>query len=237
MSDLKYRRLRVAGRILAAVFLGFLVLSSVGVIISIAHIRQLAILSQPWAEGFLSHTSMWLFSLILILIVSKGKLRSYGFCVGNEYRMATMIILGTFTGIALEVVLKAIPNSATSIELNYTFTQTILFVWMYASISEEVLTRGLIQSFLAPLSRYKMSFASVRISLPVLVSALFFGLMHLGLLTTGAAWPPVLCYVIFASVLGLIAGYQRERTGSIIPAIIVHIFGNIGGYCMSMLLK
>ncbi|MCK4302206.1 MAG: CPBP family intramembrane metalloprotease [candidate division Zixibacteria bacterium] len=40
---------------------------------------------------------------------------------------------------------------------------------------------------------------------------------------------------MFASVLGFIAGYQREKTGSLIPAIMVHMFGNIGGYCTGLL--
>ena len=237
MSALRNQRLRVAGRILAAVFLGILVLSSIGGVVSNADVLPLAIRSRPWTEGFLSHTTMWFVSLILILIISKGKLRTYGFCIGRGYRLATMFILGTATGIALEGILKAIPNGASSLQLNYTFGQTVLFVWLYASFSEEIFTRGLIQGFLSSLSQCRISFSRVQISLPVLVSALFFGLMHLAILTTGVAWLPVLCYVVFASVLGIIAGYQREQTGSIVPAIIVHMFGNIGGHCASMLLK
>ena len=237
MSTMKYQRLRVVGRILTAVLLGFIVLSSTGVVVSNADLLPFTISSQPWLEGFLSHTAMWFLSLILILIISKGKLRGYGFCVGKNYRIATMVTLGAITGIVLEVVLRVIPHGTAVLELDYTFAQTVLFVWLYASISEEIFTRGLIQGFLAPLARYKMSFANVRISLPVLVGALFFGLMHLAILTTGMAWLPVLCYVVFASVLGVIAGYQRELTGSIIPAIIVHMFGNIGGYATSMFLK
>lgn len=237
MRALRNQRLRVGGRILAAVFLGILVLSSVGGVVSNANVLPLAIRSQPWAEGFLSHTTMWFASLIFILIISRGNLRTYGFCIGRGYRVVTMIILGTATGIALEGILKAIPNGAATLQLNYTFGQTVLFVWLYASFSEEIFTRGLIQGFLTPLSHYSISFSRMQISLPVLVSALFFGLMHLAILTTGAAWLPVLCYVVFASVLGIIAGYQREQTGSIFPAIIVHMFGNIGGHCTSMLLK
>lgn len=237
MSALKYQRLRFAGRILAAVLLGFLVLSSTGIAVSNVDLLPLTISSQPWIMGFLSHTAMWLMSAILILIISKGKFRKYGLCVGKDYRIATMIILGTVTGIVLEVLLKAMPLGTTVLELDYTFAQSVLFVWLYASISEEILTRGLIQGFLAPLGRYKISFIKTRISLPVLVGALFFGLMHLAILTTGVALLPVLCQVAFATILGLIAGYHREHTGSIIPAIIVHMFGNIGSYGASMFLS
>lgn len=39
----------------------------------------------------------------------------------------------------------------------------------------------------------------------------------------------VLIIVIFAIVLGLYAGYQCEKTNSLVPAILVHICVNIGG--------
>jgi len=38
----------------------------------------------------------------------------------------------------------------------------------------------------------------------------------------------VLNIVIFGVVLGLIAGCQKEKTGSLLPAIIVHMCFNIG---------
>jgi membrane protease YdiL (CAAX protease family) len=237
MSSLQYQRLRVVGRILTAFLLGFLVLSSIGGVVSSSDLLPSSLRSQPWVEGFLNHTTMWFVSLILVLIISKGKLLTYGFCKGKDYRWAMMIILGTATGIALEGVLEVIPHGSVTLLPDYTFGQTVMFVWLYASISEEIFTRGLIQGFLAPLARYNVLISGVRISLPVFVGALFFGLMHAAILTTGASLLPVICYVMFAMVLGLIAGYYRERTGSLIPAITVHIFGNIGGYCMAILLK
>lgn len=45
----------------------------------------------------------------------------------------------------------------------------------------------------------------------------------------GAGGYQVLITVFFAFVLGLVAGYQRERTGSLVPAIMVHMFANVGG--------
>jgi len=193
-----------------------------------------AMRSQPFTEGFLNHTPMWLVSLVLILIISKGKLAAYGFHVGKDYRIKQAIALGAGTGIAFALILNLFPE-ADAFQRDYTFLQTVVFVWLYASVSEEILTRGLIQGFLTPLVRYGFSVLGVRISLPVLVSALFFGLMHLVVLTTGVAVLPVIGYVVFASVLGFIAGYHREKTGSLIPAIMVHMFGNIGGYCTGLL--
>ena len=38
--------------------------------------------------------------------------------------------------------------------------------------------------------------------------------------------PPV---IVLTSLLGIVAGYYREKTGSLIPAIIIHALFNIGG--------
>lgn len=227
-------RLRAAGRVLVAVLLGLLVLNFIPLMVMNPQILPDAMRTQPFTEGFLNHTPMWLVSLVLILIISKGRLAAYGFRVGKNYRIKQIIALGGATGVAFALILKLFPE-AEAFQRDYTFLQTVVFVWLYASVSEEILTRGLIQGFLAPLARYGFSVFRVRISLPVLVSALFFGLMHLVVLTTGVAVLPVIGYVVFASVLGFIAGYQREKTGSLIPAIMVHMFGNIGGYGTGLL--
>ena len=117
--------------------------------------------------------------------------------------------------------------------MNTGFLHTLLFVWIIASICEEVLYRGLIQSFLFPLSKYGFNIFRFRISIPVLVGAFLFGVMHMMLLTMGMDFALVLSIVILAFIMGIVAGYYREKTGSLIPAVIVHIFANIGGYILS----
>jgi len=103
----------------------------------------------------------------------------------------------------------------------------ILTVWIYASICEEVFTRGLLQSWLSPLIQYRIRLGRWALSAPVLTSALFFGAMHVVL------WPKLgavtLVVIFLAGILGLIAGYYREKTGSLIPAILIHSFFDIGG--------
>ena len=47
----------------------------------------------------------------------------------------------------------------------------------------------------------------------------------------------VIAIVAFAFILGLVAGYYREKTESLIPAILVHMFANIGGSLASILLS
>lgn len=89
-----------------------------------------------------------------------------------------------------------------------------------ASIQEEVIFRGLLQSFLE--QRWTMTFglSSFSPSPAVLFTATLFGIIHLG---SGS--------IVFAAaiVLGLVAGELRRRSTSLLPAVIVHALFNLPG--------
>ena len=89
--------------------------------------------------------------------------------------------------------------------------------------------RGLIQGALDAWKNVGITLFGRHLSLPVLVGAVAFGLMHIALSTMGAGTGQVIVTVLFAFLLGLVAGYYRETSGSLLPAIIVHMSGNIGG--------
>jgi membrane protease YdiL (CAAX protease family) len=62
-----------------------------------------------------------------------------------------------------------------------------------------------------------------------LITATFFGLVHLALLSQGAATLQAITIVLVALILGIIAGYFRDKTGSLVAPIIVHSLFNITG--------
>lgn len=110
--------------------------------------------------------------------------------------------------------------------IQLTNAQTVVFVWIYASLCEETLVRGLLQSLLGGLAEAGVAVRS-KLSLPVVVSALAFGAMHLGLIgRIGPAAIPIILMTIF---LGFVAAHYREKTGSLVPAILVHMLFNMGG--------
>jgi membrane protease YdiL (CAAX protease family) len=188
-------------------------------------------------EGFIIQICFLVVSFLLILALSKGDFPRYGFKIGGNIQMPRIMILGLVVGIAGTLLGTVIPDS-NLIEPDYgSFINLVIGVWILASIAEEVFTRGLIQGFLAPLAGFGFSPGGLRISLPVLTSAIFFGLMHLGILSTGAGFLSVAVIVVFAFILGIIAGYYREKSGSLIPAIIVHVCGNVGGWFGDLLLS
>jgi len=110
--------------------------------------------------------------------------------------------------------------------------QIILFVWISSSIIEEIFTRGFIQGHISILNSSSIKFLFFRINIPTLISAAFFGAMHTVLLLSGADLLTTIIIVIFTFSLGLLAGHQRARSQSLIPAVFVHMLANMGGLYM-----
>jgi len=192
--------------------------------------------TKLWLVLFINHTAMLILSIIIMLLVSKGKLSRYGFKLARNVQLKQVISWGLSLGIISTLIEVSLPGEEGVVSGELTFLQTVVFVWLYASICEEVFVRGLIQSSLSRLTQYGMTVFERRISLPVLISALLFGLVHLMQSAMGAGGYQVLIIVLFAFALGIAAGYQRERTESLVPAIMVHMFANVGGSLASYLI-
>jgi len=69
----------------------------------------------------------------------------------------------------------------------------------------------------------------LRIGRAALISAAFFAAMHLVLLLSHTDAVTVVIILLFTFSVGLLAAHQRERTGSLVPAIGVHMLANVGG--------
>lgn len=177
--------------------------------------------------SFVTHTVMLVLSVAAMWLVSKGRLDLYGLTRGT-YKFSPRILMWVLPmavlSLASTVALAGRQGKGSPFEL--TKLQIIVFVWVYASISEELLTRGLLQTLLSGNSRVGAG-ALGKLSMPVIVSALFFGAMHLGLVKSMG--PVVVPVILLAVFLGLVAAWYREKTGSLFPAVIVHALFNIGG--------
>ena len=176
------------------------------------------------------HFGMLIVSLILIHSVSKGRVKEYGLNLSFAFPVKKLIVasllLGFFSGLIVTLSGQAPENLPWE---DMTVLEMILLIWLLASITEEILFRGLIQNYLRDFRNTGIKLKQLHLSLPVIVSALLFGFVHLTLFTLGAGWVFVLTVVSFATLLGLLAGYFTESSGSITPAIIAHICFNIGG--------
>lgn len=169
-----------------------------------------------------------IFSIVFSLIFAKGKLTEYGFKIPKQgfYIRIVLIIL------IIEIISSIGLSFFTIVGeehfvADYTFLRTVFSVWLLASISEEIFTRGFIQSYLQSLSNFGLRIKSVFISLPVIVSATLFMSMHIFLIFEDID-NVLFVYVLLSTfVLGIIAGYYREKTGSLLPAILAHMCANI----------
>jgi membrane protease YdiL (CAAX protease family) len=227
---------KVIGRIVIALIIGAFVLGvSTSIAITISSRIPALVQSLPMGEGFIIQLCFLVVSILLILVLSKGAISHYGFKLGKSVKWPQIVVLGLMVGILGALVQSIVPGEIPNESENASFIDLLIGVWLLASIAEEVFTRGLIQGFLAPMARFGFYLWRIRISIPVLISSLFFGFMHLGILSTGADFLPVIIIVIFAFFLGVIAGYQREKSESLIPAIVVHMFGNIGSWLTSIM--
>lgn len=148
-----------------------------------------------------------------------------------------MIMLCLGAAILSALIGTFLPGDEMPIFAEASFVQIVIFVWLWASICEEIPMRGLIQGCLQPLEVYGITLLRMRFSVPVLASAFLFGLIHFNpmILSMETLW--AVNIVVFAFILGIIAGYQREKTGSLVPAILAHAMFNVGGTLMGYLLE
>ena len=215
--------MRVIIRIFVSILLGLFILVLSGTI------PELMLLGKSYLRFPVTHTVMLVLSLIFIYLFSKGKLSVYGLKMIEIKGLIQPFIVGSIAGFVLARISSFFTMKGFEFTKELSLTQVIIFIWIYASVSEEFLTRGLILGFLAPLSKRGIQIFKFRISVPVIVSALFFGFMHMGLITMGANTITMLIVILSAVILGIIAGYYREKTESIIPAIIIHMLFNVWG--------
>ena len=230
---------RAVIRIVIGLLLGFCVIVVASAITVLATQTLLVDLvkTHAWLSQFTTTTSMLILSLLLILVLSQGKIATYGFTVPAHMRLMWIIVIGLLLGFISTLLTLVLPSGGMTFVEDFSFLQTVILIWVYASIGEEILTRGLVQSYLSPLATNGFDVFGIFISLPVLVSAFFFGCMHLPLLALGIDILTVAIVVLFAIMVGITAGYFREKTGSLIPAILVHMFANIGGSLCSLLFE
>lgn len=223
--------------ILAAILMGVLVLfvsGKLGTVITSEIENYIGL--NFYTKNIVMKFFMLIFSFVLILIVNEGSLKDYGFNKPDKikYIRFFLITLGiiiaafVFGNILFNGILRTLFDSGSSVEgfpKGNSIVELILTVWIWSSICEEVLTRGLIQGFM----KHQMNIKFLKLSLPVWISGIFFGAMHLSLLRMNMdVW--FVSFIVFnTTTLGLLAAYYREKTKSIYPAIFIHFLANVIG--------
>ncbi|MBN2385166.1 CPBP family intramembrane metalloprotease [bacterium] len=169
-------------------------------------------------------------ALLAIVILGKAHFSRYGFCRPKPFFNTSLlgsVFLAFMVGALASLAILLLGAERHSLLKSLSFPQIILLVWIFSSIIEEIFTRGFLQGHLAPFETIKVLGP---VSLPTLISAAFFGLMHSVLLLSGTPIVTTGITILFTFTLGLLAGHQFSRSRSLVPPIIVHFCGNVGGF-------
>jgi membrane protease YdiL (CAAX protease family) len=181
--------------------------------------------------SFLTHSLMLLLSIFVIYGFKKHM--DYKFTLPRFKKILRPILFGILAtiivNISMTILTKAFGGNVDAHPLLTKMTplQIFIFVFIYASIAEELLFRGFLLNIMKPLHVKGINILRRKISLSVIISAIAFGLGHLILITTGVGGLFLLRVVIFTTILGLIAGYYQEKYENNAFAIIVHMAGNL----------
>lgn len=205
-----------------------------GLVPKISFIKKLVDSVEWLSSSHIVQFSMLLIAILLIIIIGKGKFSNFGFkgvpvkTVLRSIFLAFGVSLVLFLAFGIYMkITSSVASSGVSF-LGGSFLSSIILVWIIASSVEEIFYRGFLQTYLEPLKDIGLKFGKVYLSLPVILAAVMFGFMHL-CLKGQLPWQMVRFIIFNATVLGLIAGYYREKTGSLIPAYFVHLTFNVVG--------
>ena len=128
-----------------------------------------------WMGIFINYAIMLAVTLILVIASSMGDPTTYGFTrprIPGAY--GPSITWGVVLGVIASVVNLMAGAGRIGPLAGLSFLQIVLLVWLLASVAEEVLVRGYVQSYMTPLVGRGFTVFRLRLSLPVTISALFF---------------------------------------------------------------
>lgn len=162
-------------------------------------------------------TSLVAFTLVLLLARPPAGIVEFGFRIPNTLYLATGTALGFILGVGVTVLSHLFPSKPPFDVSRFAPWMIGLYFIIASPIQEEIIFRGLIQSILE--RRWMITFSVLGGSLSgaVAFTAVLFGIIHL---EAGVA------VATGAIILGLVAGELRRRSGSLLPAIIVHALFN-----------
>lgn len=216
-------------------------LITIAIFVISAFAGNLIDLNHPFIlNSFVTHTTMLLLSIVVIYSFKKQV--NYKIAIPKLRTIFKPILFGLLATIVVNISMAAITGGldgkqeAHPLLASASPIQVFLFIFIYASIAEELLFRGFLMNILKPSKAKGITILRRTLSLPVIISAVAFGVAHLILITTGASGFLILRVVVFTTVLGLIAGYYHEKYNNNVYAIIVHMAGNWFGFVGALMM-
>ena len=203
------------------------------IIISSSIINEVIVSNfQFLPSGFFTQFSFILFSLILIKFYNFEI--KYFSSIPNFFKILPFIFIFIF-GI-LFILDVIIPNSNSDSILNIP-TKELVTILLINCFGEEFLFRGFLQNYYSDFKKYQFYLFKTKISYPVFISGLFFGLMHFAIISTGVDFISASKIVISATCVGLFSGYYYEKYNTLFAPIIIHFTCNISSMFYSLVIS
>jgi len=228
----RVRPLIVAVMLLVAVYLPAFLIVSTLVLTSPAFAS--AVESDPWLAVPVIMSVTLASSVLIILRAGSEDLGKYGMMVPDWSSIRGPLVVGILFGAAVNLAGAAFWGDSGFLGEPPLFLGILLF-WVGAPIQEELIFRGLFQGYLSINLGAVLGIASYRVPVQILLGALAFSLVHVGIVSAGAEFGLVLFTVFGAFVLGIIAGHYRCRDGGLAGPILVHALFNITGTLAAIL--
>lgn len=214
-------------------FLGIIITFLVLVISSGVEMSLKSIFNSiPLGVG--SQVGILIISILLIFLFSKKRIIEFNIEIVKLQQLILPIGLTVLLMIIRQFITLEMENEEHPVANSMSIVQQLVFIVILASLGEELLFRGFLQNMLNPIKSYGINLFKSRLSLPVIISGFLFGLMHFGMIGTGASFNLVIQIVIFGILLGMIAGFFQEKHNNFTVAFIVHLTANLIGILFSM---
>jgi membrane protease YdiL (CAAX protease family) len=190
-------------------------------------VEQVVTIDDVFLEGVCFKGLIVVIALLLML-ADRRRLREFGFRIGRSTWIDWLIGvgLGGLSGALATAAIFLSPAQGMAFLQDQAFWQVMVGIWLVSSIAEEILCRGLIQTWMTTGGTFRI--ARLALSERVIASGLLFGAMHLSIIFHGADALTVCFIIAFTTSLGLITAYYRDKTDSLLLPVVIHIAGNVG---------
>ena len=189
-----------------------------------------------WITLLVYHSLVLILSFLAILIFSRGKIKTFGFNNGSSFPVLKILLNSILIGVIAGYVIYTFNKEELGFIAFYKTWEKIVFIWLIASISEEMLVSGFIQGYMMPAKKYAVKIFKTTISIPMILSAIVFAIIYvphlIGMKIIAIA---LIMFVMFA--IGISKAYFREKTNSLLAPMVMHVLFNAAIFAVVYFMK
>jgi uncharacterized protein len=196
---------------------------------------------MSWIPLYANHLAMLVTALVLIALLSRGRIAEYGLRWPERKSYATAALAwGAFFGALMTVVdyypqllAHVAPEKLLLTPIN--IAGWLSFQGIFVGISEEIPFRGLLMTFLMQRTSGRVRVLKYDMHVAGLILALLFALAHVNSFWQEPLWSAA-GQQVYAVALGILYAYWYEKSGSLLASILGHNASDFVEYLFLFLL-